>query len=212
MAEVADARSDGPSLYGAPVFGVVSVLGDPGANPLPGVFLGGRLGVAWSRRVRIQADYVYLEESFSNPKIPSLVQSGIPDLGPAFQMKTTQIAFGAKVFSGDSDSRIRAYLGGGAFWSRGALNHSPSYQQLLGMQPRYGSAYQMDLWGGYGEIGAEVSLAESLAADLGIQLSGPIKAGGTRAGGEQDPSKWEVGNSLSRSIGYRISAGLGIYF
>jgi len=212
LMEAAQALPDRPSLYGAPVFGVASVFGDPGASPLSGVFLGGRLGVVWSRRVRIQADYVYLEESFSNPRIPSLAQSGIPDMGPAFQMKTTQIAFGAKLFSGDPDSRIRAYLGGGAFWSRGALSYSPIYQQVLGMQTRYGSDYQMDLWGGYGEFGAEISLVRSLVADLGIQLSSPINAGGTRAGGGQDPSKWEVGNSLSRSIGYRISAGLGIYF
>jgi hypothetical protein len=70
-------------------------------------------------------------------------------------------------------------------------------------------------WNGYGEVGAELALSRAVALQGTFRMVGVLSANYTENGANGvtiDPSKEDVGRSISRSASYVAGLSVGIYF
>ncbi len=199
-------------VFGAPILGFGSVVGMDAAEVSPRYALGASVGLLISSHILIEASYVHLIQDFINPR--TLAMNPIPGF-PVFTLKQDVIDAGAKLFILGRESRFRPFVGGGVSWTRGVLNYSQENLAMLSGQAMFMDDFTLSQFGGFGELGAEIAITKDLVANLGFKLSGVLTSSTTNDKGLNysiDPSKSDVGNSVSRSLSYLLGAGVGIYF
>lgn len=202
-------------IYVAPIGGIASVVGNDTADVSPQYALGGSLGLLVSNNMLIEANYLYNQQDFSNPRINTTSGIILTGMGSAFTLKQSVFSGGAKLFVLGRESRIRPYLGGGIAYARGNLNYTSTYLQFLGGQSQYLTDFTLNQWDGYGELGAEIAITQKVVALMSFKLNGVLSSktsNDSQTNLSIDPSKSDVGNSLSRSASYLLGAGVGIYF
>ncbi|MBU6155232.1 MAG: hypothetical protein KGP28_13095 [Bdellovibrionales bacterium] len=202
-------------FFVSPVAGLGSVLGTDAASVLPRYALGGAIGFLISDNIRLEGSYVYQEQEFSNLRLNPLGGVFPFGAGPLLTLRQNVWSGGAKFFILGRESRFRPYLGGGLHWTRGALNYTSAYQQVLAGQPQFASDFILNQFGGFGELGTEIAITKAIVAQVSFKLSGVITGSTSNDRNLNlgiDPGKSDVGNSVSRSASYLLGAGLGIYF
>ncbi len=207
-------ENPGTSLYLSPFAGSSSVIGNDTADNSPQYAVGGSVGLLISSNMLLEVGYTHSEQNFSNPRINTTQGVFVTGNTNVFSLKQNVIDAGVKLFILGRESRLRPYLGGGMGYSRGSLNYTAPYQQALGNQPVYTSEFNINQYKGYGELGAEFAFTRNFVATAGFRLHGVLSSNtsGDSAPLNYDPSKLDVGNSLSRTASYLVSAGVGIYF
>jgi hypothetical protein len=199
-------------IFGAPILGFGSVVGMDAAEVSPRYALGASVGFLISNHILINASYVHQIQDFANPR--TLAMNPVPGF-PVFTLKQDVIDAGAKLFILGRESRFRPFVGGGVSWTKGVLNYSQENLAMLYGQAMFIDDFTLSQFGGYGELGAEIAITKDLVANLGFKFSGVLTSSTTNDKGLNysiDPSKSDVGNSVSRSLSYLLGAGVGIYF
>ena len=207
-------EKSGISLYISPFAGSSSVIGNDTADNNPQYAVGASAGLLISSNMLLEISYVHAEQNFSNPRINTTQGVYVNSDANVFALKQNVIDAGIKLFILGRESRIRPFLGGGMGYSRGTLNYTTPYQQALANQAVYLSDFSINQYNGFGELGAEFAITRNIVATGSFRLHGVLgsSTSGDSAPLNYDPSKLDVGNSLSRTASYLISAGLGIYF
>lgn len=202
------------ALYVSPFGGTSSVIGNDTADNSPQSAFGANVGLLVSSNMLLELGYTRAVQNFSNPRINTTQGVFVSGNNNVFSLKQNVFDAGVKLFILGRESRLRPFLGGGAGYSRGILNYTPAYQQALGNQAIYSSDFAINQFEGFGELGAEFAFTRNVVATASFRLHGVLSSttSGDSAPLNYDPSKLDVGNSLSRTASYLISAGLGIYF
>jgi len=204
-------------LYVSPFGGMTSLFGNTTADASAKYAVGADVGLLVSSNMLVEVAYTYSEQNLSNPRYNTtsgiLMGTGVSDV---FTMKQNSIDAGVKLFFLGRESRFRPFFGGGFGYARSYLNYSSQYQQTLGYQPQYMSDFITNQVTGFGQIGAEFAFTRSVVLTAMFKLDGILSsstsASDSMSAQTYDPSKLEVGNSLSRTASYTIGAGLGVYF
>ncbi len=204
------------TLFVSPYAGISSVFGNDTADSNPQYAYGAAVGLLVSSNMRVDVSYTYAEENFSNPRVNSTQGVFVSSDANVFTMKQSSLGAGVKLYVLGRESRFRPFLGGGGGYTRGTLNYTAAYLQALGYQSQYTSDFTLNQVNGFGEIGTEFAFTKNVVASASFKLSGVLSS--NSSGSDQataqnyDPSKLDVGNSLSRTASYMVSAGLGFYF
>jgi outer membrane protein W len=204
------------SIYAAPFAGMTSVIGNDTADSAPQYTVGGSVGLLISNNMLVEASYARAETNFSNPRVNSTQGVFLMGNTNVFTLKQDIISGGARLFVLGRESRIRPFLGGGISYARGSLNYTTAYAAAVGNQSQFTNDLTLSQYQGFGEIGAEVAITRNIVASASFQLSGVLSSStsGSDAAtaNNYDPSRLDVGNSVSRTASYMIAGGVGIYF
>ena len=200
------------ALYVSPFAGTSSVIGNDTADNSPQSAFGASVGLLVSSNMLLELGYTHSVQNFSNPRINTTQGVFVSGNNNVFSLKQNVFDAGAKLFILGRESRLRPFIGGGGGYSRGVLNYTPAYQQALGNQAIYSSDFAINQFNGFGELGAEFAFTRNVVATAAFRLHGVLSSttSADSAPTNYDPSKLDVGNSLSRTASYLISAGLGI--
>lgn len=204
------------SVYVAPFGGVASVVGNDTSDTTPKGAMGITAGALISSNMLIFGTYTYSLQNFSNPRrnASNGIALASADL---FEMKQNSFEGGVRLYVLGRESRVRPFLSGGMGISKGTLNYTAQNQQVLAQySPIYANEFTISQVNGFGEVGAEIAITKQIVASASFKLRGVLSSstsGGDSANaGNYDPSKLDVGNSLSRSTSFVMGAGLGVYF
>jgi hypothetical protein len=195
-------------FYASPFAGASSLVGNGTVDSSPSYVAGGTVGALFGQKFMVNVSFTHAETNYSNPLTNS---TGILLGSNAFLMKQNLIGAGGKFFILGRESRIRPFVGAGMSYSRGTLDYSSGYSALL-----TGAQYTNDLainqYSGYGEIGTEVAITKQLVANISFQMSDVLSSSVGDGSSNYDATRVNVGNSVSQSASYVVSAGVGIYF
>jgi hypothetical protein len=211
-------ESDPIQFYLAPSIGSAFLVGNHlvDSNSRPSLSVRG--GVLLTEQILATIGFERRSTDLLNPRTQNPINfaNALGSNGSAlFNYEQTSLDVGVELFILGREKRFRPFIGGSMGYRSGNLNYSQAALAALGNASFFDANYSIKQVFGSAHLGAEFAITKAIVITTQFAFEGVFGATGSdnESGASKfDPTKAEVANSLSKSLAYSLTVGMGLYF